>query len=178
MTVLEIIAERSLGTQTLADHPQLREALRRIDNLARAGNPSEDEKARVASLFELCSAYDSEIDGDEKANILRTLEEVSANQRLELPTETVEQWEERLVSKDQAFAKEKDTLDRRRREFQKRYFSFRARAGLQTQEAVAKRSGLRRSYVAVIEAGLHFPQQKTLQKLAKAFKVDVAELLA
>src|ERR1035441_7732467 len=114
MTVLEIIAERSLGTQTLADHPQLREALRRIDNLARAGNPSEDEKARVASLFELCSAYDSETDGDEKANILRTLEEVSANQRLELPTETVEQWEERLVSKDQAFAKEKDTLDRRR----------------------------------------------------------------
>ena len=178
MTVLEIIAERSLGTRTLADHPQLRVALRRIDNLARAGNPSEDEKARVASLVELCSAYDSETDGDEKANILRTLEEVSANQRLELTTETVEQWEERLASENQAFAREKDTLDRRRREFQKRYFSFRARAGLQTQEAVAKRSGLRRSYIAVIEAGLHFPQQKTLQKLAKAFKVDVAELLA
>lgn len=178
MTVLEIIAERSLGTQTLANHPELREALRRIDNLARVGNPSEDEKARVASLVELFSAYDSESDGDEKANILRTLEEVSADQRLELPTETVEQWEERLASQDRAFRKAKDTLDRRRWEFQKKYFSFRARAGLRTQEAVAKRAGLRRSYVAVIEAGMHLPQQKTLQKLAKAFKVDVAELLA
>jgi DNA-binding XRE family transcriptional regulator len=108
---------------------------------------------------------------------LRTLEEISANQTLELPTETIEQWEKHLASSDQSFAKAKDTLDRRRREFQKKYFSFRARAGLQTQEAVAKRSGLRRSYVAVIEAGVHFPQQKTLQKLAKAFKVDVAELL-
>jgi transcriptional regulator with XRE-family HTH domain len=177
MTVLEIIAERSLGTKTLADHPELLDALRRIDDLARAANPSENEKALVASVVELCSAYDSETDGGEKASILRTLEEVSTNQRLELPTETVEQWEERLASKDQTFAKAKDALDWRRREFQKRYFSFRARAGLQTQEAVAKRSGLRRSYVAVIEAGLHFPQQKTLQKLAKAFEVDVAELL-
>jgi DNA-binding XRE family transcriptional regulator len=177
MTVLEIIAERNLGTKTLANHPELGAALRRIDNLARVGEPSEDERTRIASLVELCSAYECETDADEKANILRTLEEISANQTLELPTETIEQWEKHLASSDQSFAKAKDTLDRRRREFQKKYFSFRARAGLQTQEAVAKRSGLRRSYVAVIEAGVHFPQQKTLQKLAKAFKVDVAELL-
>ena len=176
--MLEIIAERNLGTETLANHPELRAALRQIDNLVRDGDPSEDERARIASLVELCSAYEGESDTKEKANILRTLEEVSANQTLELPAETVEQWEERLASEDRAFAKAQDTLVRRRREFQKRYFSFRARAGLRTQEAVAKRSGLRRSYVAVIEAGVHFPQQKTLQKLAKAFKVDVAELLS
>jgi transcriptional regulator with XRE-family HTH domain len=42
---------------------------------------------------------------------------------------------------------------------------------------VARKSGLARSYVAVIESGEHVPQQKTLQKLAKAFGVDVAELL-
>jgi DNA-binding XRE family transcriptional regulator len=178
MTVLEIIAEQSLGRHTLAAHPELRDALRRIDSLARDSDPNEDEKARIASLVELCSAYAAETDGDEKANILRTLEEISVNQPLELPTETVERWEDRLASRDQAFAEAKATLDRRRLEFQKRYFSFRAKAGLQTQEAVAKRSGLRRSYVAVIETGLHFPQQKTLQKLAKAFKVDVADLLA
>jgi hypothetical protein len=177
MTVLEIIAERSLGTQTLADRPELQDALRLMDDLARSGNPSEDERARIASLVELCSAYESETDNDERANILRTLEEVSANQPLELPTETIERWEERLASKDEPFAKAKKALDRRRREFQRRYFSLRAKAGLQTQEAVAERSGLRRSYVAVIEAGIHFPQQKTLQKLAKAFKVDVGELL-
>lgn len=177
MTVLEIIAERSLGTQTLDDHPQFRDALRRIDSLARSSSPKEDEKARISSLVELCSAYAAETDGEEKANILRTLEEISGNEPLELPTETIERWEDRLASKDQAFAKARATVNRRRREFQKRYFSFRAKAGLQTQEAVAKRSGLRRSYVAMIETGLHFPQQKTLQKLAKAFKVDVSDLL-
>lgn len=177
MTVLEIIAERCLGRQTLTEHPEMLGALRRIDNLARGNNPSENEKARIASLVELCCAYESEADAAERANILRTLEEVSANQNLELPTETMEQWEGHLASKDQAFAKAKDALDRRRLAFQRRYFSFRAKAGLQTQEAVAKKSGLRRSYIAVIEAGVHFPQQKTLQKLAKAFKVDVAELL-
>jgi len=55
--------------------------------------------------------------------------------------------------------------------------SLRAKSGFKTQQSVAKKSGLRRSYVAVIEAGEHFPQQKTLQKLAKAFGVDVSELL-
>ena len=177
MTVLEIIAEQSIGKKTLADHPQLRSALQRIDNSTHGGNPGEDEKARIASLVELCSAYERETDADEKGNILRTLEEVSENDPLEPLTETIEDWEEQLASKDPAFAKAKRALDRRRREFQKKYFSFRARAGLRTQEAVAKRAGLRRSYVAVIEAGVHFPQQKTLQKLAKAFDVDVAELL-
>ena len=56
MTVLEIIAEQGLGTKTLADHPQLRSALQRIDDSARGGIPGEDEKARVGSLVELCSA--------------------------------------------------------------------------------------------------------------------------
>jgi len=60
--------------------------------------------------------------------------------------------------------------------FLKKYFSLRARAGLETQAALAKASGLKRSYVATIETGEHFPQQKTLQKLAKAFGVDVTEL--
>jgi hypothetical protein len=102
MTVLEIIAERSLGLETLADHPELRAALRRIDGLARGSNPSEDERARIASVVELCSAYAGETDGEEKANILRTLEEISVNQPLELATETIERWEDRLASSDQS----------------------------------------------------------------------------
>jgi len=125
----------------------------------------------------LCYAYEREPDAEEKANILRTLEEVSANERLELPKATIEEWETKLVSTDAAFAKAAEKAERRREGFQKKYFSLRAKAGLQTQEAVAKKAGLRRSYVAVIEAGGHFPQQKTLQKLAKAFGVDVADLL-
>ncbi len=178
MTVLEIIAEQRLGIKKLAAHPQLRAALQRIDDLVRRKTSSENEKARIASIVELCFAYEREADVEEKANILRTLEEISGNEPLELPTETVEEWEDTLRSKDPDFAKAKEELDRRQREFHRKYFSLRARAGLQTQEEVAKRAGLRRSYVAVIESGTHFPQQKTLQKLAKAFDVDVAELLS
>jgi transcriptional regulator with XRE-family HTH domain len=61
--------------------------------------------------------------------------------------------------------------------FLRKYFSLRAKANLATQQDVAKKSGLRRSYVSTIESGEHLPQQKTLQKLAKAFGVDVSELL-
>jgi DNA-binding XRE family transcriptional regulator len=177
MTVLEIIAEQRIGTKNLAGHPRLRGALRRIDDLARRDDSSKDEKARVESIVELCFAYERETDAEEKGNILRTLEEISGNEPLEFPGETMDEWEDELSSKDAAFAKAKEALDHRRQEFQRKYFSFRARAGLQTQEEVAERSGLRRSYVAVIESGTHLPQQKTLQKLAKAFDVDVAELL-
>lgn len=178
MGVLEIIAEQQLGTKELESHPQLRAALERIEQAARRLNLHEDEKARIASLVELCFAYERESNAEEKANILRTLEEISENEPLELPTASVEEWEKKLESSDDVFAKAKRKLERRRHEFQKKYFSLRAKAGLQTQEAVAKKAGLRRSYVAVIEAGEHFPQQKTLQKLAKAFGVDVTELLA
>lgn len=177
MGVLEIIAEQQLGAKQWASHPQLRAALERAEKSVQRPDLSLDEKARITSLVELCFAYERETDSDEKANILRTLDEISANEPLELPTVSVEQWEAKLNSGDPAFAKAKRKTDRHRQEFQKRYFSLRAKAGLQTQEAVAKKSGLRRSYIAVIEAGDHFPQQKTLQKLAKAFGVDIAELL-
>jgi DNA-binding XRE family transcriptional regulator len=177
MTVLEIIAEQRLGTKNLARHPRLRAALQRIDHLARRRHSREDEKARIASIVELCFAYERETNIEEKANILRTLEEISENEPLELPFQTVEEWEEKLSSKDPTFANAKEAMDRRREQFQRKYFSFRARAGLRTQEEVAKKAGLRRSYVAVIESGNHFPQQKTLQKLAKAFDVDVTELI-
>ncbi len=178
MGVLEIIAEQRLGAKEWEAHPQLRAALERIDQSVRRVNLHDDEKARISSLVELCFAYEREFDPEEKANILRTLEEISANESLELPTETVEKWEGKLEANDANFAKAKRKLERHREVFQKKYFSLRAKAGLQTQEAVAKKAGLRRSYISVIESGDHYPQQKTLQKLARAFGVDVAELLA
>lgn len=177
MGVLEIIAEQRLGTKEWEAHPQLRAALGRIDQSVRRPNLHADEKARIASLVELCFAYEREFDPEEKTNILRTLEEISANEPLELPTENVEKWEGNLEAGDANFGKAKRKLEHRREVFQKKYFSLRAKVGLQTQEAVAKKAGLRRSYIAVIESGDHYPQQKTLQKLAKAFGVDVAELL-
>ncbi|HEY3755286.1 MAG TPA: helix-turn-helix transcriptional regulator [Opitutaceae bacterium] len=177
MGVLEIIAERRLGAKELASHPRLRAALERVEQSTRRVDVDEDEKARITSIVDLCFAYERETDPEEKMNILRTLEEISANEPLELPSETVDQWEAQLNSTDAAFAKESEKADHRMKLFLRKYFSLRGKAGFETQAAVAEKTGLSRSYVAVIESGEHFPQQKTLQKLARAFGVDVADLL-
>jgi len=177
MGILEIIAEQHLGMKALASHPALRAAFDQAEKATRRPKVTEDEKARIASIVELCFEYDREADPEEKENILRTLEEISANVPLELPKQTVEEWETDLKKKDAAYAKADRAADRRGKDFLKKYFSLRAKAGLETQDAVAKKSGLKRSYIGVIETGEHFPQQKTLQKLAKAFGVDVSELL-
>jgi len=177
MGVLEIVAEQRLGSKKLAAHPALRSALQRVDLAACNPLITGAEKSRVAAIIELCFEYDHESDSEEKANILRTLEEISLNEPTELPTATLEEWDQELRSKDGAYGKSARAADSSKGAFLKKYFSLRAKAGLATQQTVAKKSGLRRSYVAVIEAGEHFPQQKTIQKLAKAFGVDVSELL-
>lgn len=53
---------------------------------------------------------------------------------------------------------------------------LRATQGM-TQEALAKKSGLTRVHIARLESGNHDPTLGTLQKLAKALKVKVGELL-
>ena len=173
MSILEIIADKHLGAQTLKKHPHLKPALSRLEKAA----STKAEKERIASLVELCFEYDRETDKDEKANILRTLEEISADEPIEVPTEDMEQWETHLRKSDPEYAKAYDESIKQSQTFLKKYFSLRAKAGLKTQADVAKKSSLSRGYVAVIESGEHTPQQKTLQKLAKAFKVDIAELL-
>lgn len=173
MSVLELVAEKHLGEETLRSHPQLRAALKRVDETtdARAG------RERIASIVELCFEFYRETDAAEKENILRTLEEISANQPLELPTQDMEDWDRDLRKSSTAYAKAGAVAAREKAAFLKKYFSLRARAGLATQADVARKSGLSRSYVAVIETGEHLPQQKTLQKLARAFGVDVGELM-
>ena len=173
MGVLEIIAEKHLGAVALKKRPQLVKALAKIEGSATKGA----EKERIASIVELCFEYDRETDPDEKENILRAVEEISANEPLELPTESIEEWEQRLKAKDSAYAKSDATAAKTTAAFLKKYFSLRAKAKLPTQAAVAAKSGLSRGYIAVIESGEHFPQQKTLQKLAKAFGVDVTDLI-
>ncbi len=160
----------------LKSHPKLRLAFEKAEEATRRPKISPDEKARIASIVELCFEYDRESDPDEKMNILRTLDEISANEPLELPTQDIQEWETQLKAKDSSYAKADDDTKSATSLFLKKYFSLRARAGLETQAALAKASGLKRSYVATIETGEHFPQQKTLQKLAKAFGVDVTEL--
>jgi len=53
---------------------------------------------------------------------------------------------------------------------------LRANRGI-TQEALAKKAGLSRVYVARLETGKQDPTLTTLQKLAKALKVKVGRLL-
>lgn len=174
MNVLEIVAERHLGESALRKHPKLRASLKSIE-----GSPTlEAESERIASIVDLCFEFDRETDPEEKENILRTLEEISANKPLELPTESLGDWEERLKAKDAGYARADAAATKKAGAFLKVYFSLRARAGLATQADVARKSGLSRSYVAVIESGGHIPQQKTLQKLARAFGVDVVDLIA
>ncbi len=183
MGILEIVAEQRLGARKLSAHPGLRSALQRVEQAARRPEITEAEKSRIASIVELCFEYERESDPAEKANILRTLEEISANKLMELPTTTVETRDLSLVVA--AGGGSRVSVDHARAAGQSlpgrlmtlALDSLRAKAGFKTQQSVAKKSGLRRSYVAVIEAGEHFPQQKTLQKLAKAFGVDVSELL-
>lgn len=177
MGVLEIIAERRIGSVQLAAHPALHASIIQADRASRSDTLPDDEKARIESLVELCFEYDRETDPDEKANILRTLEEISANAPLELPTATMEQWDEELKATEPVYAAAAAAEEQRMAAFRKKYFTLRAKAGLKTQAALAKKSGLRRSYISVIENGHHFPQQKTLQKLAHAFGVEVSDLL-
>jgi DNA-binding XRE family transcriptional regulator len=172
MGVLEIIAEKHLGALALRKHPQIRAALTRIGDTADKGA----DKERIAAIVELCFEYDREPDPEEKKNILSTLEEISSNEPLELPAETIEEWHQRLIESDTGYAKANAAAGKRTAAFLKKYFSLRAKAGLATQTEVARKSGLSRSYVAVIESGEHVPQQKTLQKLARAFGVDIADL--
>jgi len=177
MGVLEIIAEQRLGLTALKSHPKLRLAFEKAEKATHHPKISDDEKARIAAIIDLCFEYDRETDSEEKANILRTLEEISANEPLEMPTQSLKDWEVELRNRDKAYSKAEREEMSRIKAFLKKYFSLRAKLGLQTQAAVAKASGLTRGYVAVIETGEHFPQQKTLQKLAKALGVDVNELL-
>jgi DNA-binding XRE family transcriptional regulator len=176
MNALEIIAELHLGKAILDSHPHLSASLRQIEQSIQKAPAGEEEKERIDSIVQLCLTYTRETSDTERNNILRTLEEICENAPLELPKETIEEWEASLALQHPTFKEAKSRLEQRRQEFRAKYFSLRASAGLATQEAVAQKSGLRRSYVAVIETGMHLPQQKTLQKLARAFGVDVAKL--
>jgi transcriptional regulator with XRE-family HTH domain len=63
-----------------------------------------------------------------------------------------------------------------RERFVMRLKKLRAERGM-TQEALAEKAGISRSYIARLELGQQDPTLGTLEKLAKALKVPVAKLL-
>ena len=179
MEVLELV-ETSLGRQVLARHSKLRLALQQADKRSSSRTrvrTAPEEKQRIAAIVELSFEYKRETDPQERKNILRTLDEIAANQPIELPTQTVEQWDDELAEKDREYANLRQRDETRMKMFLKQYSSLKHRAGFRTQAEVARAAGIGRTQIAVLESGKHMPQQKTLQKLATAFGVDVAELI-
>jgi len=63
-----------------------------------------------------------------------------------------------------------------RERFVMRLKKLRAERGM-TQEALAEKAGISRSYIARLELGQQDPTLGTLEKLAKALKVPVAKFL-
>jgi len=53
---------------------------------------------------------------------------------------------------------------------------WRERRGL-TQEQLAEKAGISRGFLARLETARHDPKLSTLEKIAKALKVDIAKLL-
>ena len=93
MGILEIIAEQHLGVSTLKSRPLLRLAFENAEKNTHRTKICSDEKARIVAIVELCLEYARESDHGEKTNILRTLEEISANESLEIPTQSIEDWD-------------------------------------------------------------------------------------
>ena len=175
-----MIAEKQLGSSLLKRKPRLKKFLGRLDNKAGgqiSKEQAEAEKERIAAIVELCFEYEREKNSAERKNILRTLEEIAANEPVEIPQGSLDDFESHLIQTDSRYAQQSREADEESRRFLKKYFSLKTKAGLSTQEDVAKKTKLARSYIAVIESGEHKPQHKTLQKLAKAFKVDVSEFV-
>lgn len=179
MDIIELV-ETSLGKEVLSRHGKLKSALQQAHKKS-AKRPrirtSEEEKERIAAIVELSFEYKRETDTEERANILRTLDEIAANQPIELPVENIEKWDDELAAGDREYAKLRRRDEARVGKFLKKYFLLKHRAAFRTQAEVGKAAGLGRNQVTVLESGAHMPQQKTLQKLAKAFGVDVTELM-
>lgn len=70
-----------------------------------------------------------------------------------------------------------ERYDQESRRFVARYQHFKARANFQTIQQVADAAGLSPTTVQAVEAQRVKPQMRTIQALAKAFGVDVSELL-
>ena len=175
MEILEIV-----GESIAANDAELGRALRRVEETVKAQkakDTSADEKQRIRDIIALCFEYDREEDKDERRNIEETLRELIINAAMALPTKTLSQWDEEHAQSHPRYAELRERDRQRRKQFIKKYASLKAKAGFQTQAEVANATGLHRTQISAVESGKHIPQHKTLQKLAKALDVDIADLL-
>ena len=102
MEVLELVVEKSIGKDVLARHSKLKSALRKVDQRGSTrtdARSTEEEKQRITAIIELCFEYRRENDPEERQNILHTLDEIAANESIELPSQNIEQWDDELAAR-------------------------------------------------------------------------------
>ena len=66
-------------------------------------NKSPEENDRISAIMELCSEYQREKDPEERTNILRTLDEIVRNEPIEMPSQTMDQWDDELAAEDHEY---------------------------------------------------------------------------
>ena len=88
--------------------------------------------------------------------------------------ELLEEFERRLIEKDDEYLSIKERLEKENQYAINRYFELKVERGLTSQQDVAQLMGMTQSYVSIIESGERKLQKKTLIRLAKGFGVDVS----
>src|SRR5712692_1653514 len=129
MEILEIVAENSLGKSVLAHRTGLKSGLLKIGQRVKARESSPEEKERISAIVELCFEYKREKDPEERQNILRTLEEIVRNEPIELPTQSIEEWDDKLAAEDGEYRKLRKRDEKKGEAFLKKYFSLKAKSG-------------------------------------------------
>src|SRR6266436_3070686 len=134
------------------------------------------EKALGKSVLARHSELKSGLRKIDKNTGTRATSQTSADEKQRIAG-IIEDWDDKLAAEDREYRKLRRRDEKRVENFLRKYFSLKHQAGLKTQAEVGKAAGLERTQITVLESGEHMPQQKTLQKLAKAFGVDVTDLM-
>jgi hypothetical protein len=100
MSVLEFAAEEKVGLTVLMRYPEIARGLRQVElQLSAASHDSlpEHERIRLRHILDLCFEYDREGDETERENIASTLLELTRNDTMELPTQSLIEWEKSVT---------------------------------------------------------------------------------
>jgi DNA-binding XRE family transcriptional regulator len=81
------------------------------------------------------------------------------------------------IENEPEYVEAKKELERDDEKFMKAYFYHKSRLNLNTQDDVARLTGLDRRQVSNLETSKHKPQFKTIKKIAEAFRADISEFI-
>lgn len=143
-------------------HADIAELMAELSAIQKSDSPDMDEAQNiVATVAELCQAM----------HALQTNEGLPSEgaqdlEDIEKEFLSIEQGQQARTKNEQAASA-----------FLSKYNFYKSRLGLNTQEDVAKLTGIDRRYISILESGKHTPQFKTIKKLADAFGIEVNELI-